>query len=141
MAPLPKPPVFTSVRMAALSGACTNASFCICKMLIILLAKRGVSSLCGSVFLMNLEFPNRICYVAYLAQLNFTAFLSVTLSFSLRFSVKTLLEKYTAEPIDDSSEEFINFAAILEHILSHRFKGIHLHNFFCQWPMCVSTHE
>lgn len=46
---------------------------------------------------------------------------SVCLSF--RFSVKTLLEKYTAEPIDDSSEEFINFAAILEHILSHRFKG------------------
>ncbi|XP_049915798.1 RUN domain-containing protein 3A isoform X1 [Epinephelus moara] len=40
-----------------------------------------------------------------------------------RFSVKTLLEKYTAEPIDDSSEEFINFAAILEHILSHRFKS------------------
>ncbi|XP_076008190.1 RUN domain-containing protein 3A isoform X2 [Genypterus blacodes] len=39
-----------------------------------------------------------------------------------RFSVKTLLEKYTAEPIDDSSEEFINFAAILEQILSHRFK-------------------
>ncbi|XP_070783165.1 RUN domain-containing protein 3A isoform X1 [Enoplosus armatus] len=42
-----------------------------------------------------------------------------------RFSVKTLLEKYTAEPIDDSSEEFINFAAILEHILSHRFKVCH----------------
>lgn len=42
---------------------------------------------------------------------------------SHRFSIKTLLEKYTAEPIDDSSEEFINFAAILEHILSHRFKG------------------
>ncbi|XP_010872485.1 RUN domain-containing protein 3A [Esox lucius] len=40
-----------------------------------------------------------------------------------RFSVKTLLEKYTAEPIDDSSEEFVNFAAILEHILSQRFKG------------------
>ncbi|XP_017289743.1 RUN domain-containing protein 3A [Kryptolebias marmoratus] len=40
-----------------------------------------------------------------------------------RFSVKTLLEKYTAEPIDDSAEEFINFAAVLEHILSHRFKG------------------
>ncbi|XP_026517695.1 RUN domain-containing protein 3A-like, partial [Terrapene carolina triunguis] len=39
------------------------------------------------------------------------------------FSVKTLLEKYTTEPIDDSSEEFINFAAILEQILSHRFKG------------------
>nr|XP_060637105.1 RUN domain-containing protein 3A isoform X1 [Anolis sagrei ordinatus] len=42
-----------------------------------------------------------------------------------RFSVKTLLEKYTIEPIDDSSEEFVNFAAILEHILSHRFKGEH----------------
>uniref|UniRef100_A0A3B4AJR1 RUN domain-containing protein n=1 Tax=Periophthalmus magnuspinnatus TaxID=409849 RepID=A0A3B4AJR1_9GOBI len=40
-----------------------------------------------------------------------------------RFSVKTLLEKYTAEPIDDSLEEFMNFAAILEHILSHKFKG------------------
>uniref|UniRef100_A0A3B5QC86 RUN domain-containing protein 3A n=1 Tax=Xiphophorus maculatus TaxID=8083 RepID=A0A3B5QC86_XIPMA len=40
-----------------------------------------------------------------------------------RFSVKTLLERYTEEPIDDSSEEFINFSAILEHILSHRFKG------------------
>uniref|UniRef100_A0A8C7WD63 RUN domain-containing protein 3A n=1 Tax=Oncorhynchus mykiss TaxID=8022 RepID=A0A8C7WD63_ONCMY len=40
-----------------------------------------------------------------------------------RFSVKTLLEKYTAEPIDDSSEEFINFAAVLEHILSHGFTG------------------
>ncbi|XP_077482416.1 RUN domain-containing protein 3A-like [Stigmatopora argus] len=40
-----------------------------------------------------------------------------------RFSVKTLLEKSTAEPIDDSSEEFTNFAAILEHILSHHFKG------------------
>ncbi|KAM6957028.1 RUN domain-containing protein 3A [Aplochiton taeniatus] len=39
-----------------------------------------------------------------------------------RFSVKTLLEKYTAEPIDDTSEEFVNFAAILEHIFSHRFK-------------------
>lgn len=48
--------------------------------------------------------------------------LSLSLS-AHRFSVKTLLEKYTAEPIDDSSEEFINFAAILEHILSHRFKG------------------
>lgn len=45
------------------------------------------------------------------------------LRFCFRFSVKTLLEKYTAEPIDDSAEEFINFAAILEHILSHRFKG------------------
>lgn len=47
----------------------------------------------------------------------------VCLCVCFRFSVKTLLEKYTAEPIDDSSEEFINFAAILEHILSHRFKG------------------
>lgn len=37
--------------------------------------------------------------------------------------MKTLLEKYTADPIDDSSEEFVNFAAILEQILSHRFKG------------------
>ncbi|XP_034271803.1 RUN domain-containing protein 3A isoform X3 [Pantherophis guttatus] len=42
-----------------------------------------------------------------------------------RFSVNTLLEKYMIEPIDDSSEEFVNFAAILEHILSHRFKGDH----------------
>uniref|UniRef100_A0A3P9KQ72 RUN domain containing 3Aa n=1 Tax=Oryzias latipes TaxID=8090 RepID=A0A3P9KQ72_ORYLA len=49
--------------------------------------------------------------------------LSPFVCFCFRFSVKTLLEKYTAEPIDDSSEEFINFAAILEHILSHRFKG------------------
>ncbi|NXP45019.1 RUN3A protein, partial [Heliornis fulica] len=40
-----------------------------------------------------------------------------------RFSVKTLLEKYTSEPIDDTSEEFVNFAAILEQILSHRFKA------------------
>lgn len=47
----------------------------------------------------------------------------VLLCLNGRFSVKTLLEKYTAEPIDDSSEEFMNFAAILEHILSHRFKG------------------
>uniref|UniRef100_A0AAY4AKT0 RUN domain-containing protein 3A n=1 Tax=Denticeps clupeoides TaxID=299321 RepID=A0AAY4AKT0_9TELE len=38
-------------------------------------------------------------------------------------NMKTLLEKYTAEPIDDSSEEFVNFAAIIEHILCHRFKG------------------
>ncbi|CAL8310901.1 unnamed protein product [Arctogadus glacialis] len=32
-------------------------------------------------------------------------------------------EASAAEPIDDSSEEFLNFAAILEHILSHRFRG------------------
>lgn len=58
--------------------------------------------------------------------INRTKFLSNIFSLfcaPFRFSVKTLLEKYTAEPIDDSSEEFINFAAILEHILSHRFKG------------------
>ncbi|KAK9535280.1 hypothetical protein VZT92_007669 [Zoarces viviparus] len=48
---------------------------------------------------------------------------SFSVCFYFRFSVKTLLEKYTAEPIDDSAEEFMNFAAILEHILSHRFKG------------------
>lgn len=47
----------------------------------------------------------------------------MSVCFCFRFSVKTLLEKYTAEPIDDSSEEFVNLAAILEHILSHRFKG------------------
>uniref|UniRef100_A0A674IXS2 RUN domain-containing protein 3A n=1 Tax=Terrapene triunguis TaxID=2587831 RepID=A0A674IXS2_9SAUR len=55
-----------------------------------------------------------------------SAYLSVIYIYiflSGRFSVKTLLEKYTTEPIDDSSEEFINFAAILEQILSHRFKG------------------
>ncbi|KTG39019.1 hypothetical protein cypCar_00019076 [Cyprinus carpio] len=85
---LPKTPVVTSVRMAALSGACTDASVCVC--------------LISSV--------NKFYYI-------------LPLYYSLRFSVKTLLEKYTAEPIDDSSEEFINFAAILEHILSHRFKG------------------
>lgn len=45
--------------------------------------------------------------------------------------MKTLLEKYTAEPIDDSSDEFINFAAILEHILSHRFKGHQT-----EWDIC-----
>ncbi|XP_028332595.1 RUN domain-containing protein 3A-like [Gouania willdenowi] len=39
-----------------------------------------------------------------------------------RLSIKTLLEKYTTEPIDESPEEFINFAAIFEHILIHRLK-------------------
>lgn len=53
----------------------------------------------------------------------FKCSLFIFLHLFYRFSVKTLLEKYTADPIDDSSEEFINFAAILEHILSHCFKG------------------
>lgn len=56
--------------------------------------------------------------------------------------MKTLLEKYTAEPIDDSSEEFVNFAAILEHILSHRFKGERdLGDMGCAEPelKCTST--
>lgn len=52
--------------------------------------------------------------------------------------MKTLLEKYTAEPIDDSSEEFINFASILEHILSHCFKGKKNYIFF---TVTVSTEK
>ncbi|XP_005998555.1 RUN domain-containing protein 3B [Latimeria chalumnae] len=40
-----------------------------------------------------------------------------------RFSVKTLIDRSCFETIDDSSPEFVNFAAILEQILSHRFKG------------------
>jgi len=36
--------------------------------------------------------------------------------------VKTLVEKSRYETIDDSAEEFINFAAILEQILNHRIK-------------------
>lgn len=63
---------------------------------------------------------------------NLKLFLNLFLSSAYRFSVKTLLEKYTAEPIDDSSEEFINFAAILEHILSHRFKGNEPERGICQ---------
>lgn len=61
------------------------------------------------------------CFIYWLTTL--TQLLACLFGLAFRFSVKTLLEKYTAEPIDDSSEEFINFAAILEHILSHRFKG------------------
>lgn len=64
-------------------------------------------------------FPD--CFIYLLTTL--TQLLACLFGLAFRFSVKTLLEKYTAEPIDDSSEEFINFAAILEHILSHRFKG------------------
>lgn len=73
-----------------------------------------------SRFLTNV-FPWR-CYY-WQPNSSFKTSLLLSLSSAHRFSVKTLLEKYTAEPIDDSSEEFINFAAILEHILSHRFKG------------------
>ncbi|XP_029694131.1 RUN domain-containing protein 3B isoform X2 [Takifugu rubripes] len=40
-----------------------------------------------------------------------------------RFSVKTLLDRSCTETVDDSSSEFVNFASILEHILSHRLKG------------------
>nr|XP_033787114.1 RUN domain-containing protein 3B isoform X3 [Geotrypetes seraphini] len=40
-----------------------------------------------------------------------------------RFSVKTLIDRSCFETIDDSSPEFINFASILEQILSHRLKG------------------
>ena len=39
-----------------------------------------------------------------------------------RLAVKTLVEKSRYETIDDSAEEFINFAAILEQILNHRIK-------------------
>ncbi|XP_069504487.1 RUN domain-containing protein 3B [Ambystoma mexicanum] len=40
-----------------------------------------------------------------------------------RFSVKTLIDRSCFETIDDSSSEFVNFASILEQILSHRLKG------------------
>lgn len=40
-----------------------------------------------------------------------------------RFSVKTLLDRSCTETVDDSSPEFMNFASILEHILSHRLRG------------------
>ncbi|XP_053322482.1 RUN domain-containing protein 3B isoform X2 [Spea bombifrons] len=40
-----------------------------------------------------------------------------------RFSVKTLIDRSCFETIDDSAPEFVNFASILEHILSHRLKG------------------
>ncbi|MEQ2198913.1 hypothetical protein XENOCAPTIV_020791, partial [Xenoophorus captivus] len=41
-----------------------------------------------------------------------------------RFSVKTLLDHSCFETIDDSFPEFVNFVSILEHILSHRLKGM-----------------
>ncbi|KAM9308806.1 RUN domain-containing protein 3B isoform 1-T1 [Gastrophryne carolinensis] len=40
-----------------------------------------------------------------------------------RFSVKTLIDRSCFETIDDSAAEFLNFASILEQILSHRLKG------------------
>ncbi|XP_075443560.1 RUN domain-containing protein 3B isoform X2 [Ascaphus truei] len=40
-----------------------------------------------------------------------------------RFSVKTLIDRSCFETIDDYAPEFVNFAYILEHILSHRLKG------------------
>lgn len=40
-----------------------------------------------------------------------------------RFSVKTLIDRSCFETIDDSAAEFVNFASILEQILSHRLKG------------------
>uniref|UniRef100_A0A8C5QZG1 RUN domain-containing protein 3B n=1 Tax=Leptobrachium leishanense TaxID=445787 RepID=A0A8C5QZG1_9ANUR len=39
------------------------------------------------------------------------------------FSVKTLIDRSCFETIDDSAPEFVNFASILEQILSHRLKG------------------
>uniref|UniRef100_A0A8C1YL89 RUN domain containing 3b n=1 Tax=Cyprinus carpio TaxID=7962 RepID=A0A8C1YL89_CYPCA len=44
-----------------------------------------------------------------------------------RFSVKTLIDRSCFETIDDTSAEFINFVSILEHILSHRLKGVIFH--------------
>ncbi|KAE8596133.1 hypothetical protein XENTR_v10015981 [Xenopus tropicalis] len=40
-----------------------------------------------------------------------------------RLSVKTLIDRSCFETIDDSAPEFVNFASILEQILSHRLKG------------------
>lgn len=45
-----------------------------------------------------------------------------------RFSVKTLLDRAYSETLDDTSQEFLNFVSILEHILSHRLKGENLMN-------------
>ncbi|XP_077124375.1 RUN domain-containing protein 3B isoform X3 [Ranitomeya variabilis] len=42
-----------------------------------------------------------------------------------RFSVKTLIDRSCFETIDDSAPEFLNFASILEQILSHRLKDNH----------------
>ncbi|XP_033099270.1 RUN domain-containing protein 3B-like [Anneissia japonica] len=40
-----------------------------------------------------------------------------------RLTIQSLKEKSMYNSIDDNSEEFLNFATILEHILSHRLKG------------------
>ncbi|XP_071941283.1 RUN domain-containing protein 3B-like [Antedon mediterranea] len=40
-----------------------------------------------------------------------------------RLTIQSLKEKSLYNCIDDSSEEFQNFATILEHLLSHRLKG------------------
>ncbi|XP_014666730.1 PREDICTED: RUN domain-containing protein 3B-like [Priapulus caudatus] len=40
-----------------------------------------------------------------------------------RLSIKSLIDKSCFEVIDDKSEELLNFAVILEHILSHRLKS------------------
>ncbi|XP_032816666.1 RUN domain-containing protein 3B isoform X4 [Petromyzon marinus] len=41
----------------------------------------------------------------------------------LGFTVKTLLERSNFEPVDESVEEFINFAAALEQSLNHNLRG------------------
>ncbi|CAM9385024.1 unnamed protein product [Lampetra planeri] len=52
-----------------------------------------------------------------------------------RFAVKALVERGGLEPVGDSSEEFVNFAAILEQVLSHRLKG-QLSWFGYEMPRC-----
>ncbi|XP_061411364.1 RUN domain-containing protein 3B-like isoform X6 [Lethenteron reissneri] len=39
------------------------------------------------------------------------------------FTVKTLIERSNFEPVDESVEEFINFAAVLEQSLNHNLRG------------------
>ncbi|CAM9295267.1 unnamed protein product [Lampetra fluviatilis] len=51
------------------------------------------------------------------------------------FAVKALVERGGLEPVGDSSEEFVNFAAILEQVLSHRLKG-QLSWFGYEMPRC-----
>ncbi|XP_078711423.1 RUN domain-containing protein 3B-like isoform X2 [Lampetra fluviatilis] len=41
----------------------------------------------------------------------------------LGFTVKTLIERSNFEPVDESVEEFINFAAVLEQSLNHNLRG------------------
>ncbi|KAM4704742.1 RUN domain-containing protein 3B isoform 4-T4 [Rhinophrynus dorsalis] len=50
-----------------------------------------------------------------------------------RFSVKTLIDRSCFETIDDSAPEFVNFASILEQILSHRLKE--LANWYLSLPL------